>query len=329
MSCLRILGLAAAVVLGSSPLLTAAPGKGGGANRKDEARENERVDRARKSVREAEEQVQDRQKGAAAAAKELEAARSEFRRLGTVLKKLREELQDRAEREGGLPALLAERAKSQETFDELARPIVARLKGSPEFTAAQADAARALAELQRVRGTAAANAATPDGGTVGQTLLKRTLRPAELEQAAVDAVPAARDARRKMTELQTRVATLRKQVADAVAQAPEVLRAQKELEQAQGDVEKSERSATAAASDWKTRSPNCNGKNKTYPARSRPTGKIRTRGRSKRSAPVEAASRFSRLCAGEGKRNTSAGGSRRTGGFRDSMRYSGSHDFAA
>jgi hypothetical protein len=246
MAWLRVLCLTASVLLGPSSPLIAAPGKGGGANRKDEARENERVDRARKSVREAEEQVQDRQKGAVAAAKDLDAARLELRRREAALKKLREELQDRSERDEHLPALLAERAQTQEAFDKLAKPIVAGLKNSSEFVSAQADAARALTELQQVRGTAAANATTPDGGTVGQALLKRTLRPAELEQAAIDAAPAARDARRKLQELQDRIAAVRKRVADAVDRAPEALNAQQELEQSQRDVDKFERTAIAA-----------------------------------------------------------------------------------
>lgn len=216
------------------------------ADRNDEQREDQRVDAARKSVREAEESAKADQKAELEATKVVTEARRRHKLAAAELKSAREKQTATEEETRGVASLVAETKRHQTELDQLAEPLLKSLRSGTAYKAAQDKAKAALAELQKIRGTPAANEPDESGMPRGKSLLKTTLRPVEMEQAVLEANPAAQAVSKRLTAAQEKVAEARRQVEMAVENSGAVKQALAGLKAADREVEQAERQGDSA-----------------------------------------------------------------------------------
>ncbi len=216
------------------------------ADRNDEKRENQRVETARKSVRDAEGAVKEAQQAAADASRSVAEARRRHKLAAAELKSTRDRQTAAEEESRGVAALVAEVKRHQDELTRLSEPILKSLRTTPEYQTAQVDAKAALAELQKIRGTADANAVDATGLPRGKALLKRSLRPVELEQSALTADPATNAVQKQLAVSQDKVAGIRRQIETVVESSNEVKQAAQQLKTADREVNEAERNAEAA-----------------------------------------------------------------------------------
>lgn len=228
------------ILLGTSGSISAVQKKTQ-ANRNDEKRENQRVEAARKAVRDAEEALTDDQKQDSEASRGVAEAKRRQKAAAAELKSAREQRLTAAEESLGIPMLVAEVHQHQAALDQLTKPILNTLKSQSEYKTAEAEAKAALAELQKIRGTAAASETDSSGLPRGKVLLKTTLRPVELEQSAIQADSAANAEQKRLGSAQEKVAEARRRAEAMVESSAEVKQALNQLKQADLDVDQAER----------------------------------------------------------------------------------------
>lgn len=235
-SLLAVLAGAIAIPAGAAPKKTQA-------DRKDEQRENQRVDAARKSVRDAEDAVKEAQQAGADATRSVSEARRRHKLAVAELKATRDRQTAAEEESRGVPALVAEVKRHQDDVTRLSEPLLKSLRSTAEYRTAQTEAQAALAELQKIRGTPAANAVDASGLPRGKVLLKQSLRPVELEQSTLTADAATNAAQKRLATAQEKVTEARRQIETAIENSREVKQTAQQLKAAERELNDAERRA--------------------------------------------------------------------------------------
>jgi chromosome segregation ATPase len=238
MNTLRAVSLITALLmlapLGISPV--AAQGKPNNNNKKDEQRENQRVREAQRSLGDAQEKQKEAARDVAEASKALAKVESEKRQAVDKSQQLRKQLEEQHESRLGISTLLKDQEKAQKAFDAVAAPVLAKLKATQVYLAAVADAKTAHNELQAAR---TANPTSASGNnTFVSALVRRTLKPSELEKSALEADPPAQAARQALSPVQDQVKAAREKVKAAVDNDSSLRAALKELDQRDAAVDK-------------------------------------------------------------------------------------------
>jgi hypothetical protein len=198
-------------------------------NKQDEQRENQRVREAQKALDQAQEQHKDAARDVTEASKGLTKAVGEKRLAVDKAQQLRKQLEEQQESRFGLPQLLKDQEQAQKAFDAAAAPVLAALKSSQPYLAAVADAKTAQGELQAARRDNAGSAS--GASTLVSALIRRTLKPSELEKTALEADPPAQAARQALTQVQDQIQAAREKVKSAVESDPGLRNALKVLDQ--------------------------------------------------------------------------------------------------
>jgi hypothetical protein len=210
-----ILPLAAVILLSAVPVTVIAQGKPKpNNNQQDERRENQRVKQAQQALDEAQEKHKEAAREVTAASQKLTKVEAEKRQAIDKAQEVRRQLEQQQEVRLGLPGLLKEQEAAQKIFDAAAAPVLAALKASQAYATAVADAKAAHAELQAARRENPSTSVGSDSDLSG--LVRRTLKPAELEQAALVANPAAQGARGELAKVQERIQAAREKIRSAV-----------------------------------------------------------------------------------------------------------------
>jgi hypothetical protein len=195
-----------------------------------EKKDDQKVNAAQQDVKQAQDKLRDAERDRDKAQAAKREADVELKSAGAKLKKTRDQVESKLEKENKVESALADQLAAQQAYDRAKEPVLTALKAKPEHQAAvkAADAARAkikdirgnllLAEAERTRQLSDASLAT--------------LLPSKLEQVAVDADPAAKDAKAKLTTAADKVAALREKIRKAVESDGEIKAAQKVFDQA-------------------------------------------------------------------------------------------------
>lgn len=185
----------------------------------------------RKDVDEAREKFKQEEQQLDAMRREQRDAETALRAATTNLKKVRDQVQLRLERELKLTQALAAEAGAQKSFDDTKRPVLEKLQSKPEYQASLRAAEQARARMKDLRQDLGRTEDERARLLSRETLL--TLEPGKLEHAAYDTDPKTKDAHDKLLESQQNVAALREKVKEAVENDSDVTAAQKSLDQAQ------------------------------------------------------------------------------------------------
>ncbi len=204
-------------------------GKSSDANRKDEQRENARVKEAQQAVDKAQQAHRDAAKDVTAASQQLTRAEASKRQAVDQAQDVRKQVQEQQESRLGLPALLTQQDAAQKAYDAAAAPVLQALHATGPYLAAVADAKAAHEELQAAR---RANPSAVEAGNEDalSALVRRTLKPGELEKAAVEANPAAQAARQALGRVQDKVKAAREATKMAVESSSSLRSALNELD---------------------------------------------------------------------------------------------------
>lgn len=219
---------AALFVLFILPAFADGQGKANSKDKKDEQRENERVKQAQQALNQAQDKHKQAAREVTEASQRLTKAEAEKRQAIDKAQQLRKELEDQQEVRLGMPDLLKQQATAKKAFDAAARPVLEALQTTAPYSAALADAKAAHEELQAAR---RANPPAPGSDAGRSTLVRRTLKPAELEKAALQANAAAQAARQQLSQVQEQVQAARAQAKAAVENDSSLRKSLQELDQ--------------------------------------------------------------------------------------------------
>jgi chromosome segregation ATPase len=207
-------------------------------NKKDEQRENQRVREAQQALDQAQDKHKEAQRNLTQAGKDLDKAEAAKRQAIDKAQQLRKQLQEQEELRLELPQLLQEQGSAQKSFDAVAEPLLAALRVTQPYLAALADAKRAHDELQKAKG--AIKDPMPKANPAVSALVKRTLKPSELETSALEADAAAQSARQKLSLVQAKIKAARDKAASAVENNPALRDALKDLDQKNDELDKAQ-----------------------------------------------------------------------------------------
>lgn len=227
------------MMLGAALLLGAAsdlPAQGNNKNQADERKEDERVRAAKKAVDDAQNHMKDAQRELQESTARLHKAEAAHKAAIDKAQAARRQAEDEHEAKLGMPALQKQQADAQSAYDAAAAPVVQKLKATGPYQAAVNEATAAKQELQTLK------QAQPVGGgdrnPRESELIRTTLKPAELEKAALAADPAAQAARQRLTGVQANVAAARDKVKSAVEGDSRLRGALKALDASNADLAK-------------------------------------------------------------------------------------------
>lgn len=198
-----------------------------------EKRDDQRVNAARSDVAEAQRKLAEESKDVREAATAWQKAVGEAQQEARTVAELRVAAQGRIEQQEDLAAAQSAVQVARTQFEAASKPVLDRLRATPEYQAANAAAETARKRLEA--GDAAETA----------SLREATFVPGRLETAAVAADAEAVRLRSAMDDRAKRLADLRRRIDAAVDADSSVLRGLSRLNAAKEAVEKAERHLAA------------------------------------------------------------------------------------
>lgn len=195
-----------------------------------EKKDDQKVAAAERDVAEARDKLQDAEKELKKAQDAKRDAGAELKAAGAKLKKTRDQVETQLEKEHKIESALADQSAAQQAYDKAKEPVIAAVKTTVEHQAAIKSAEVAQAKIKDIKGNLLLAEAERRKQLSDASLA--TLLPSKLEQAAVDADPAAKDAKAKLATAAEKVAALREKIRKAVESNGEIKTAQKVFDQA-------------------------------------------------------------------------------------------------
>lgn len=199
------------------------------ANQRDERRENERVSKAEKHLREVRQDLERAQKEAKSDLQKLNAAQDAVQKAKRALREAEETAEDEIGEKLGIPTAIKKVKDASEQKQVLCEPILAQLHATESWINADREAESATQQKTKLR-----EDVTLDDTKRNEALKKLEViinRPFELEQKTLLSNPNCAKAIENVTKLQLELTNLRKSISrDQVAANPKVTKARKALE---------------------------------------------------------------------------------------------------
>lgn len=218
---MRIFSIALVVVLASQVAI----GADNRAQQQEEKRESTQHRAALAQVQSAAAALRSAQQSFAAAQHKAEDAKTGLQKMSKLSRELHELLETRHADKAGVSAARAALSKAQAELDAASQPVLARLKESNDYRNAAQAATAARAKLQELGGAASTEQRT--------SLSQQTLRPGELERAAIEADPHTKTAKAKATHAS-------EAVRQAIEKLQQIVGDDAEFKSSQNVVEKSQ-----------------------------------------------------------------------------------------
>lgn len=196
--------------------------------------DQKKVQAEQRDVAEARDDLQELQKDLKEAGGRRIKSEAAQRTAAQHIKKVTGELEAKHEVSAGLTKARDAQKVAQEAFDTASAPVLAASKAKPEYQAAVDAAKAASARLKALREDKSLSDADRKKQTSEST--QAVFRPSQLEQAALEADPAAKAAREKLTKAGEAVQAARKKVDAAVEKDPALIAAKADLEKAKKDI---------------------------------------------------------------------------------------------
>lgn len=199
------------------------------ANQRDERRENERVAKAEKSLREVKQDLEKAQKETRTHLQKLNSAQDAVQKAKRNLREAEEAAEEELGEKAGIPTALKRVKDAAAQKQAIADPILAQLRTTDAWKLADQQATTATEQKSKLR----------DNESIDENVRKEEIkkldaiinRPFQLEQQTISSNPICAKAIENLTKLQNELTNLRKSISrDEVASHPKVVKAKKALE---------------------------------------------------------------------------------------------------
>lgn len=220
--------------VGSDVVLANANGNNrNNAQRNDEKRENEAVDKARKDVNNAERVVKDAERALKQVSDKLRSAEVEHSRAASTIQRVRDELETRHGDLTGFTEAKRKLDEARRTYEKAGEPILKRLAETDKYKSALEAAEKADRQIASLR-----QGDVESAERIKQLaeLAKTKLIPAQLERESLDADSSLENERKALREAEKAVAKSKDEVDRAVEKDPKLKDAKDAFEKAKDHV---------------------------------------------------------------------------------------------
>jgi chromosome segregation ATPase len=176
-------------------------------DRRDEQRENERVNKAEKEVNEAQKKLSNEQKDHKFALRDLNIAKDKLTMMRRVLREAEKIAEKEIGAKIGIPEAMDLADSLSEKCDEIEKPILEKLRKTPEFVKADEEATAAKSKRSELEWNAELEDSERDEKM--KELTPTIKRPLELEEKALSEDKDAVAARTKFNDASSKLADLR------------------------------------------------------------------------------------------------------------------------